>query len=275
MKHTLAALLLALPAAAQATCGPSPAPCALPDGTYHIVLPETGARPAPAVIYLHGAGGTGQSALGNRAMVDRLTRRGYAVIAPTGGRGFGARTGRVWNSYPGRDGRDERDFLLRVAADAAGRFGLDRDRMLLSGFSAGGVMVHYLACAAPRSFAAYASVAGGFWRPHPERCAGPVRLFHTHGWRDSTVPLEGRPLRGGALLQGDIFAGMEVWRAANGCTRPDPDGYAQTGPFWRRKWTGCTPGSALELALHPGGHGVPPGWAAMALDWFEALPAPQ
>ena len=272
MKQALFALFLGLPAAAQASCGPSPDPCALPDGEYHIVLPETGGASAPAVLYLHGAGGSGQSALRNRGMVDALTRRGYAVIAPTGGRSFGNRAGRVWNFYPGWEGRDERDFLMRVAADATDRFGLDRNRMLLSGFSAGGFMVYYLACAAPRSFAAYASVAGGFWRPHPQTCDGPVQLFHTHGWRDGTVPLEGRALRGGAFLQGDIFAGMEIWRAANRCAGEDPDAYSDTGPFWRRKWTDCAVGSALELALHPGGHGVPRGWADMALDWFEALP---
>ncbi len=273
MKARLAALLCLLLAsgAAQAACGPAADVCALNDGEYHLAMPDNRSAPAPAVIFLHGAGGTGQTALRNRAMVRALTKRGYAVIAPTGGRRFGNRTGRVWNFYPGWEGRDEVDFLMRVAADAAGRFNLDRDRMMLSGFSAGGFMVNYLACAAPGSFAAYASVAGGFWRPHPETCAGPVRLFHTHGWRDKTVPLEGRALRGGTFLQGDIFAGMEIWRAANACAGEDPDAYSDTGGFWRRKWTACAPGSALEFAMHAGGHGVPRGWADMALDWFEAL----
>jgi polyhydroxybutyrate depolymerase len=26
------------------------------------------------------------------------------------------------------------------------------------------------------------------------------------------------------------------------------------------------------MALFPGGHGVPAGWADMMLDWYEALP---
>ena len=133
-------------------------------------------------------------------------------------------------------------------------------------------MVTYLACEAPESFAAYAPVSGGFWRPHPAGCAGPVRLLHTHGWSDTTVPLEGRFLGGGRFQQGDIFAGLEIWRAANRCPDQRPDAHAATGPFWRRSWTGCAPGSALELALFPGGHTVPEGWADLALDWFEALP---
>jgi polyhydroxybutyrate depolymerase len=44
-----------------------------------------------------------------------------------------------------------------------------------------------------------------------------------------------------------------------------------TEQFWRRSWQRCTDDTALELALFPGGHGVPKGWAEMALDWFEGL----
>ncbi len=87
---------------------------------------------------------------------------------------------------------------------------------------------------------------------------------------DRTVPLEGRFLGGGQFQQGDIFAGLEIWRNANGCVDERPDGYRETGVFWRRRWD-CGEG-VLELALYPGGHGVPPGWGDMVLDWFEALP---
>lgn len=131
-------------------------------------------------------------------------------------------------------------------------------------------MVTYLACAQPDAFPAYAPVAGGFWRPHPEACAGPVKLLHTHGFVDSTVPLEGRPLGGGRFLQGDIYEGLTLLREANGCAAPDPDGYRETDIYMRRFWN-CEAGSALEFALWPGGHAVPPGWADMTLDWFESV----
>ena len=48
------------------------------------------------------------------------------------------------------------------------------------------------------------------------------------------------------------------------------DSFDTSGDYWRRKWETCDAGS-LELALHPGAHGIPKGWATMALDWFEAL----
>lgn len=271
--RAVASMVLALSVlsgTARAGCGPNL--CELQDGIYQTALPARTDGPAPMVVLLHGAGSSGAGAMNNSGLVNRLLARGYAVIAPTGARRFGA-GGYSWNFLPGRDGRDEPEFLKRVTQDAARRFGLDAERVLLAGFSAGGFMVNYLACAAPETFTAYAPVAGGFWRPHPRRCAGPVRLFHTHDWQDRTVPLEGRFLGGGRYQQGDIFAGLEIWRHANLCPDEEPSATGTTGQYWRRRWTDCAPGSALELALHPGGHAIPPGWADMVLDWFETEPA--
>lgn len=270
MRVTALALLLSGVAdAAQAACGDDPAPCLLGDGEYHVVLPEHTSAATPMVLFLHGAGSSGARTLGNTGLVNSLLARGYAIVAPTAGRHFGSGDGYSWNFFPGWDGRDETRFLKQVAQDAATRFDLNRGQTLLAGFSAGGFMVNYLACAEPDAFAAYAPVAGGFWRPHPTECAGPVRLFHTHGWRDSTVPLEGRILGSYQLQQGDIFAGLEIWRAANLCPDEKPTHFSETGPFLRRAWTECASDSALEFALHPGGHSVPVGWADMVLDWFE------
>lgn len=253
---------------AQAACGADPQACEIDTGRYHIELPDTAPTAMPAVMFLHGHGGSGAGVMRMRGVIEALTGRGYAVIAPTAEpRGPNGR--RSWNFFPGWQGRDEAAFLQDVRADAAQRFGVMPDRVLLAGFSAGGFMVNYLACAAPASFPAYAPVSGGFWRPRPESCAGPVRLFHTHGWRDTVVPIEGRALGGGAFRQDDVFAGLKVWRGANGCAGDNPDSYSETGDFWRRTWNRCATGSALELALFPGGHRVPQGWPDMVLDWFE------
>ena len=268
----IALTCLACPSAAQEVCARDADPCETANGLYHIALPDTPGGSLPAIVFLHGAGGSGRGSLGLSGAVDALTDRGYAVIAPDG-QGREGRGGLFWafRSDTGGDRRDEAAFLAEVVADAARRFGVEPERVALSGFSNGAFLVNYLACDTPDAFAAYLPISGGFWRPHPEECAGPVRLLHTHGWRDSTVPLEGRPLRSGRWLQGDVFEGLTIWRAANGCARPDPSGYATTGPFERRRWD-CVEGSALELALFPGGHGVPAGWAEMAVDWLDTLP---
>jgi len=269
-KHWLALCLAVTGHSAWASCGDTENACETESGEYHIELPEV--DNPPLVVFLHGYGGSGAGTMRNRGMVDPLLERGYAVMAPEALERPDRGGTKSWNFYPGFGDRDETTFLSDVVADAAARFGIDSDRVVLGGFSAGGFMVNYLACEAPETFSAYVPVSGGFWRPHPEACAGPVRMFHTHGWTDNVVPLEGRLLGGGRYHQGDIFAGLEIWRIANECVDTKPSGFSTTGQFMRRNWMGCAEGSALEFALFPGGHTVPAGWADMMVDWYEGLP---
>ncbi len=289
MKRILPACMTALGAlafaaglwgqAAQAGCGDAPDACRIENGTYHIVMPPApaaGADGIPALMFLHGWGSSGQGTLNMRGMVEAALARGYAVIAPDGTPRAG-RNGRSWGFMPDRPGpRNEIAFLQAVRDDAVARHGIDGGRMLLGGFSIGGSMVSYLACAAPSSFAAYGPVAGAFWHPVPTHCAGPVDLLHTHGWADGVVPLEGRILGQadslddeGVFAQADVWRAMGIWRAATGC-RPNASGYSETGIFWRRGWQ-CDSGRQLGFALFKGGHMVPDGWTSMVLDWFEGL----
>lgn len=252
-------------APAQAGCADAASACEIATGSYHIELPQAEAVRGPAVLFLHGHGGSGENALRNRAMVEALLAQGYAVIAPDA---LPRRGTRSWTFFPGWEGRDEVGYLQQVAADATARFDLDRDDMVLAGFSAGAFMVNYLACAEPESFAAYAPIAGGFWRPQPESCAGPIRLFHSHGWADSVVPLEGRFLGGGRFQQGDIFAGLELWRVTNGCAEQAPERRWQEGELLRRHWD-CGLGADIEFLLYPQGHQVPGDWARWMVDWYK------
>lgn len=269
-------LLLGAAAAgpAAAECGPDEAPCFVGgeygDGVYHVLLPS-GPGPFPGALVLHGYGGQAGVVIRTPVMVDTLLARGFAVVAPQGAPRREDDKGGAWNAFGAEERRDDVAFLNAVAADASSRFGIDRGRMILAGFSGGGMMTWRVACAAPASFAAYAPIAGLLWRPLPESCEGPVRMLHIHGWSDPVVPLEGRSVAGGRVVQGDLFRGLDLMREANGCARDDPDGYGMTGPFMRRSWTDCAPGSALEFAMHPGGHVAPEGWGALVADWFESL----
>ena len=270
LKRAVTAALLAMaPTVAAADCAGREGACSIDSGSYHIVLPEAVERPVPVVVFLHGYGGSGAGVMTMTGMVDALLGRGYAVIAPDGTARPGGNGTRSWAFFPGWEGRDEAAFLTDLLADASDRFGVSQKQTVLSGFSAGGFMVNYLACQAPDSFAAYAPVSGGFWRPQPDHCAGPVRLFHTHGWNDGVVPLEGRYLGGKRFQQGDIYAGLELWRLTNGCDGHAPDKRWQDGEYLRRTWA-CDEGADIDFALFPGGHMIPKGWAEMMLDWFEA-----
>lgn len=251
-------------------CGEPESPCAVPLGDYQVLLPdaEPPAQGYPLVVHLHGYGQSGRNVVGDARLTGPLGARGYALLAPNGLPGRDGRpTGWTFgNLRPG--GRDEAAFLRQVLADATERLPIDRRRVLLSGFSIGGSLVWYLACTDPSIATAYAPLAGGFWRPHPKACEGPAPLLHTHGWTDLTVPLEGRHLRFG-IAQGDIPAGLALWRETNNCEKLQPDGFTTGTTFWRRHWTSCD--QPLTLALHQGGHGMPDAWPDLALDWLETV----
>jgi polyhydroxybutyrate depolymerase len=192
------------------------------------------------------------------------------LIAPEGVQTSPERAQKNWAVRDGQTyERDDLAFLAEVLEDAAAQ-GIDRGRVLMTGFSRGASMVWDVACNAPGTARAYAPVAGAFWEPLPEACAGPVDLFQTYGWTDRTVPIEGRSVGHGSLTQGDLFASLRLLRDANGCDPQMPDAAPMEadGQLWFRRWTSC-PGGRIDLMLHPGGHGVPKGWLERALDWFE------
>lgn len=267
----LGAVLLSAGAARALDCGGDTRPCRIASGEYHIAVPD-GWQGGPAVIFLHGYGGTGAKVIRNTDLVKRFTGRGYAVIAPTAlpwrdGKpaDWALRDG--WLTYPRNDVR----FIRDVLADAVARATLDPDRVLLTGFSRGGSMVWEVACLTPSLVRGYAPIAGGFWLPATGDCAGPVNMLHIHGFADKVVPLEGRRIENpefGSFTQADIWQGLKLWRSENGCPS-NPASHEVTSDFWRKRW-GCDTGS-LELVLHGGGHRLPKGWAGIVLDWFEGL----
>ena len=270
-RGALVALAGWLAASAASACGDINDPCMIASGSYNVMSPgwKAGDPPLPVVVHFHGAGGDGKGVLQETQMSEPAVKAGYLFIAPNGlPRGPGGRP--TWKFRPqDTEGRDELDFIRAVLADAKTRFNADLSRVLLTGFSNGGSLVWYLACRAPNEFAAYAPVSGGFWEPSPKSCAGPIRLLHTHGWADRQVPLEGRPLGNLGARQSDIFEGLQLWRQLDGCAGIRADEFDTSGFFWIRRWTTCAPGTAMELAIHKGGHEVPDEWMPMALKWFE------
>lgn len=260
-----AATLLSLGTPSVMACGNAENACELSDGSYHMLLPDI-ADPIGLVMHLHGGGGTGRSMLGSGLAAEALAR-GYVFVAPSGEHPEN-RWSRDW-SVPA-DGmsfdRDDLIFLQDVVADARSRSGLPHEPLLLAGFSRGGSMAWTVACLDPDFAAAFAPMAGAFWDSLPAECAGPVRLFHTHGWTDRVVPLEGRSF--GEVVQGDVWASLKILRETNGCANRQPESSEFKGDHWYRYWTDCAEGR-IDLLLHQGGHGAPEGWPSITMDWFE------
>ena len=188
--------------------------------------------------------------------------RGVLGVFPDGVDGSWGHVG-----SPSQD-RDELAFLDEVMADLEARFDLDPTRRWVSGHSQGGSMAWDAACYRGDHFTGLMPNAGAFWEPLPETCpAGPMTLRHTHGTNDRTVPLEGRAI--GRWQQGDVFEGLAIWRAVNGCAEA-PDRTVEEGPSTCQVWdASCASGEEIWLCLHDGEHAAPAGWAGRVLDWAE------
>jgi polyhydroxybutyrate depolymerase len=260
-------LLLATAVVAHASCGNQKDACKVEGGKYHIAFPAgyDASKNMPAVVALHSWGATGAGLLRSGKMVKKLLARGYVVVAPEGLPSIDSE-GNTWDITK-RARRDNPAFIVSVADDAAKRFGLNRNKMLLAGFSIGGSAVHNTACRYPTSFKGYAPQSGNFWKSYPESCGAGVNLLHTHGRADTSMPFAGRTI-GPGLQQGSLQTAMDIWSKANGCT---PQILQTKGKgFTRQVWSGCKSGS-LAIDYHPGGHGVPLAWADRVITWFEGL----
>lgn len=250
-----------------ADCGSQKGACKIVGGAYHVSFPASydSSKNLPAVVALHSWGGTGQGLLRSGKMVKKLLARGYVVIAPEGlKRETG--DGSSWE-FRSTARRNDNAFIIAAADDAAKRFGLNRGRMLLAGFSVGGSMVHYTACKSPQSFYGFAPVSGNFWKPTPASCGSGARILHSHGRTDTTMPFAGRKV-GDGLQQGSLGTAMNIWSAANKCAQSDLT--PGSGAISRQRWADCKTGT-LAIDYYPGGHSVPGPWADRAINWFEGL----
>lgn len=257
--------LLAAPAMADAC--PGLEPCAIEGGAYY-ALPPPGwdsKAPLPAMVFFHGYGMKALDLARDPAFTEPFAEAGALLVLPDSiGPGWG-------RDRPTPSGRDELAFSDRLRADLLRRFHTDPARLLVGGFSAGGILTLELACRRGEAYAGFVVIAGMFREPVPEACpTGPVNLLQIHGLADDAVPIEGTPPEDRFHLA-SLAAGLGALQALDGC--PASPERAVDGPSGQRcsVWDRCASGRELRLCLHPGGHEAPEGWVAQAQAWLREL----
>jgi phospholipase/carboxylesterase len=173
------------------------------DGVIYVPELYRAARPAPLVLWLHGAGGSGQTAIVSwwKAKCDEL---GIVVLAPDS-------RDRTWDGVLGGFGPDVA-FIDRALASVFTRCAIDPARMAVAGFSDGGSYAVSLGLINGDVFRKTVAFSPGFivpgeWRGSPE-------FFVSHGRSDPILPIDatGRRVvtalqRGGYRVQMREFAG--------------------------------------------------------------------
>ncbi len=240
--------LMTVFAASALACGPE-TDCVIDDRSYRIRMPEghQGQNEVGAIVFAHGYRGTSEGVMRNASLSKLASNLGVALIA--------AKTlGDDW-SIPGVPSQNENDaidelvYFDRLIADATTRFPIDPQRLMATGFSAGGMMVWNLICHRSEAFAAFAPIAGTFWVPEPETCTSPpASVIHIHGDDDPVVPLVGRPIADTA--QGNVFEVIDMYRRFGGHGETSAD----TFDGLRCENSVNADGHLMNFCLFSGGH---------------------
>lgn len=98
--------------------------------------------------------------------------------------------GGINNSWDISGTRDT-DFILAIIDEMFKRYGIDRDRVYLSGFSMGGMMTYHAMNIIADKIAAFAPVSGYLMGGPNTKSSRPVPIIHTHGSADDVVVFSG------------------------------------------------------------------------------------
>ena len=243
--------------------------CKIKNGTYRYATPEgwNGIDPIGVIVYLHGWLQTADDVMDYDKLLDLANDLHVSVVAPEGKKGF-------W-SIPGAmqiGQRDDVSFVGEVLKDAAKRFALDEDKVILVGFSLGASLVWYEACSGAETYAGYVAIAGSFWRPYPESCDKPDKpFFHFHGEGDETIPFDGKMVNSASLQGGVMESFAKLGEGAN-CTpmqKPvtKPDHLMCEMSICRKEGAKM---SSMQLCMHQNGHLLRTDWIKLA--WRSIFP---
>lgn len=104
----------------------------------------------------------------------------FAVVYPRG-------ISQQWNL----SGSSDIDFILAIIDNMYNRYGIDKSRVYLSGFSMGGMMTYYAATKIADKIAAFAPVSGYSMGGPNTNSSRPIPLMHVHGTSDDVVGYSG------------------------------------------------------------------------------------
>lgn len=193
--------------------------------TYRVYRPSGIFRPAPLVIVLHGALGSGLQAENSYGW-DHQADDGHFVVAYPDG------VHRTWHVSDGCCGPaaahnvDDVAFIARLVQTLSSEVPVDPRRIYATGISNGGALAYRLACDT-RIFAAIGAVSANLLGV----CASPapISLIHIHGTADRTFPYSGGPGRHSNDGSGERPANttgppipdlVQQWRTIDHCAAP-------------------------------------------------------
>lgn len=220
----------------------------------------------PAIVMLHGAGGSGTYLESVSGMSAVAKKNGFVVAYPDGTTSGEDIGGLAWNAgrccgRPFRASIDDVGFISAVIDELVTNHAVDPTRVYLAGFSNGGMLSYRFACdvgvtASDTPIAGIAVVGGAF---NVLSCAAPepVSVLVIHGTADPTVPYAGGPPsaatieRLGKWTNASVADASTFWADRDGCSShsiTDDDGSVTVDSY-----NECADGAFLEVVSLIGG----------------------
>ncbi len=222
---SLATLLMPLPGLSEkAECIRKTAVVGASSRSYMVYRPviNTGEKPVPLVIVLHGMNGSGLVMSLFSGFNDLAEKNNFIVLYPDS-------YGPLWNdgrvdmdSISFRTGVDDVQFILQLVDSMVSASVVDPKRVYVAGFSNGGMMALRIGITAPERIAAVACVSGLMPKQLSKiRPGKPVPFLMIHGTDDTTVPWGGGVLMRAKKQRGEVLSVLDTvsyWVRNNGCT---------------------------------------------------------
>jgi len=167
----------------------------------HVPPQYDGKTPMPAVVMLHGGGGTGKAAATETGWGAKADEAQFLAVFPdamppnpTKPSSFG-RNPQLWNDaserfYAGQNNVDDVGFIAAMLVDLAARFAVNTRRIFVTGFSNGASMAFRVGAELSGRVAAIAPVAGACWLDKVT-LQRPVPMCYITGTEDPLNLIEG------------------------------------------------------------------------------------
>ena len=207
-----------------------------------IYAPDNIEKGRPLLISLHGRWGSGkdQQKCANFESIADTAK--FVVVYPDGlpQPVIGGNTG--WDANGDTD--NDIAFFKAVIDSMAEKYGINRKRVYICGFSLGGMMTYHCANAASDIFAAFASCSGYPLNEYKKVYTSkrPIPFMHIHGKAD------------GFVTYGNLQPVIDNWIMRGGCN-PIPEVEEKTGVYTKRYYAGTKGGfDFLYYSLDGIGH---------------------